>query len=81
MCNLQYVARKKTPIDSRLNNQKKDVKDLKAILAEKHFHKRGHTLNKHARFTIVDRLRNTNLDKKFLRKRHIQRENFWIQKI
>ena len=30
---------------------------------------------------IIDRLKNTNLDKEILRERLIQRKNFWIQKL
>ena len=47
----------------------------KAILADQHFQKNVHRFNKHARFTIIYRLTNTNLDKEILRERLIQREN------
>ena len=50
-------------------------------LADKHFQKNGHRFNEQARFTIIDRLTNTNLDKKTLRERLVQRKNFWIQKL
>ena len=50
-------------INIRLNNHRKDVKDHKAILADKLFQKTGHRFNEHARFTIIDRLTKTNLDK------------------
>ena len=36
--------------------------------------KNGHRFNEHARFTIIDRLTNTNLDKEILRDRLVQRE-------
>ena len=68
-------------INIRLNNRRKDVKDSKAILADKLFQKTGHRFNEHARFTIIDRLTKTNLDKEILRECLIQRKNFWIQKI
>ena len=38
-CNLQYVNKNKTPLNIRLNNHRKDLKYLKAILADKHFQK------------------------------------------
>ena len=44
----------------------KDVKDPKAILADKHFQKSGHRFNKLARFTIINRLTNTKLGKEIL---------------
>ena len=37
ICNLQYVDENETPFSIRLNNHRKDVKDPKAILADKHF--------------------------------------------
>ena len=79
--NLQNVCKNETPLNIRLNNHRKDVKDPKAILADKHFQKNSHRFNEHARFTITDRLTNTNLDKKILRERLIQREIFWMQKL
>ena len=68
-------------INVRLNNHRKDVKDCKAILGDKLFQKNGHRFNKQARFTIIDRLTNTNVDKEILRECFIQRKTFWIQKI
>ena len=81
ICNLEYVDKNETPFYIRLNNHRKDVKDRKAILADKHFQKNGHRFNEHARFTITDKLTNTNLEKEVLSERIIQRENFWIQKL
>ena len=49
-----------------MNNHKKDAKDAKAKLTDKHFQKSGLRFNEHARFTIIDILTNTNLDKKIL---------------
>ena len=34
----QYVGKNNTPFNIRLNNHRKDVKDPKTILADKHFH-------------------------------------------
>ena len=80
ICNLQYVDKNETPFNIRLNNHRKGVKDPKATLADKHFQRNGHRFNEHARFTIIYRLTNINLNKEILRERLIQRENFWIQK-
>ena len=62
-------------------NHRKKIKDPKAILADNHCQKSGHRFNEHARFMIIDRLTNINLEKEILRERLIQRENFWIQKL
>ena len=37
LCNLQYVGKNETLFNIRLNNHREDVKDPKAILADKHF--------------------------------------------
>ena len=76
ICNLQHVGKNETPFNIRLGNHSKDVKFPKAKLADKHFQKNDHRFNEHARLTIIDRLTNTNLDKKILREHLIQRENF-----
>ena len=35
ICNVQYLSKNETPCNIRLNNYRKDVKDPKAILADK----------------------------------------------
>ena len=79
ICNLQYVGKNETPFNIRLNHHRIDVKDPKAALADKHFQKIDHRFNVLARFTIINRSINTNLDKEISRERLIRRENFWIQ--
>ena len=39
--NLKYVEENETPFNIRLHNYRKDVKDSKAISADKHFKKSG----------------------------------------
>ena len=59
----------------RQTDRQTETNKPKAILADQHFQKNVHRFNKHARFTIIYRLTNTNLDKEILRERLIQREN------
>ena len=40
ICNLQYLGKNETLFKIRLNNHKKDLKDPKAILPDKHFQKK-----------------------------------------
>ena len=54
-------------INIRSNNHRNDVKDSKAKLGDKLFQKSGHRFNEQARFTIIDILTNTNVDKEILR--------------
>lgn len=76
LCNLEYIGKNETPLNFRLNNRRKELKDPKEMLAHKHFQKSGHKFNEHARFTIIDRLTKTKLDKEILKESLIQRENF-----
>ena len=81
-CNLrrmQYVGKSETIFNIRLNNHRKNVKKPDTILACRHFQERNHVFNKHAKFIIIDKLRNTTKSKGILRQRLVERENFWIQ--
>ena len=80
---VQYAtySMSETLFNIRLYNHRQDVNDPNAILAAKHFQNSGHIFNEHARFTIIERLTNPNLDKKILKERIIQRENSRIQKL
>ena len=79
--NLPYVSKTKVPFNIRLSNRRKDIKDPKAILADKEFQKNHHRFNGHARSMITATRTNTNLIKEILHKRFIQRENFLISKL
>ena len=41
----------------------------------------GHNLNKHAKFTLIEQLNDTNIDKELLKHRLKKREGFWIIKL
>ena len=51
---------------TRLNNHRKYVKKLDAIMVSKHFQQESHNVNKHAKFTIIDQLTNTSKSKETL---------------
>ena len=74
---VQYVGKNEPPFNITLNNQRKDVKDPKAILADKHFQKSGHRFNEHVRFTVTDRVTKTNYDKEILPERLIMEISPW----
>ena len=76
LCNKQYVGKAETSFNIRVNNHGKDVKKVDAIMACKHFHHESHNFNKHAKFTIIDQLRNTSKSKETLTQRLIERQNF-----
>ena len=81
LCNKQYVRKAGTSFNIRLNNHRKDVKKVEAIMACNHFQQESYSFNKHAKITITDQLTNTSKSKETLTQRHIERENFWILKL
>ena len=75
-CNKQYVGKAETSFNISLNNHRKDVKKADAIMACKHFQQESNNFNKHAKFTIIDQLKNTSKSKETLTKRLIENESF-----
>ena len=76
LCNKKYLRKAETVFNIRLNNHRKDTKDLNSMLACRHFLQQGH-----AKFIILGKLVNASSSKDILRERLIQRENFWIKKL
>ena len=81
-CNIQYVAKSETPFNTRLNKRRRDVKNLNAIPAWKHFNRHDHDFNYHRKIIIIEQLRNIRaLSADTLKERRKQQENFWIMKL
>ena len=80
LCNKQYVGKVETSFNIRLNNHRKNVKKVDAIMACKHFQQESHNFNKHSKCTILVKLTNTSKSKETLAQRLNERENFWILK-
>ena len=74
----QYVRKSKTSFRIKLNNHRKHVKELVAILACKHIVEKNDVSSKHAKFIIIDKLMNTTKSKSILRQIMIEKENLWI---
>ena len=73
LCKKQYVGKAETGFNIRLNNHRKDLKKVNAIMACKHFQQERHNFNKHATFTIIDQLTYTSKFKESLTQRLIER--------
>ena len=59
-----------------------NAKDPNALPADKHFTLPGHDFNKNAKFTLIEKLTNTNkVATETLKERLKNRENFWIIKL
>ena len=82
ICKIEYVGKFETPFHIRLDNHRKDIKDVSAIPACKNFNLFNHVFNAHGKFTIIEQLRSiasssTEILKQLLK----QRENFWVKKL
>ena len=68
LCNLlkHIVGKNEILFNITLQNHLKDEKDPKAILADKPFQKFCHRFNDHARFTIINILKNRDIYKEVL---------------
>ena len=70
LCNLLHLGKNETPFKIILSSHRKEVKDPEAILVDEVV-----IDSTKARFTISNRLTNTNLDKEIFRESLVQREN------
>ena len=50
----QYVGKSETPLNIRLNNQRKDVQNLQITLnVSQHFREANHSFSRDAKFTLI----------------------------
>ena len=78
LCNKEYVGERKTSFNVRLNDYRKDLKNVDAIMIFKDFQQECLNFKKHAKFTIMDQLTSTSKSKETLTQQLIEKENFWI---
>ena len=62
----QYTGKSETVFNLRLNNHRKDVNKWNSLQADQHFRLPGHNFNKHAKFTLIEQLNDTNIEKELL---------------
>ena len=67
LCNKQYISKSETTFNLRLSNQQKDVIKQNSLQADQHFQLPGNNFNKHAKFTLIEKLNDTNIDKEQLK--------------
>ena len=80
-CKLYYVSKAESELNLRINNHRKDVLQLNAIPADRHFAQRNHDFNTDAELTTIEQLQNTKLSKESITKLLKNRTNFWIKKL
>ena len=76
--NKQYTGTSETILNLRRNNHRKDVNKQKLLQTDQNFQLNGHNFNKHAKFTLIQQLNDTNINKELLNYRLEKREGFWI---
>ena len=69
LCNKQYAGKTEATFNLRLSNHRKDLNKQNLVQADQHFRLHGHNFNKHAKFTLIEQLNETNIDKELLRYR------------
>ena len=78
----QYVGKAEPPAHLRFNTHRHDVKSETGLTFDKHFDQEGHDFDHHARFVLIEQIRNqNNLTKLETRRILEQREDFWIQRL
>ena len=77
-----YIYKSETPFNIRLNNHRKDFKNLNAIPVFKHFNRHDLDFNNHGKIIIIEQVRNIRTTStETLKERLKQQENFWIMKL
>ena len=84
LCKIQYVGKRETPFNIRLNSHRKDANgnNPKTILVSIHFKQPGHNFHKHVKFTLIEQINSTiNTEVDTIKIRLKIREDFWILKL
>ena len=78
----QYVGKSEPPANLRFNTHRHDVSSENGLTFDKHFDQKDHDFDHHARFVLIEQIKNhRNLSKLENRRILEQREDFWIQKL
>ena len=83
LCQKGYVGKSETPSNLRTNNHRCDAKKSDSIDVDKHFFdNKNHDFDKHARITLIERLKNPeNMTKDEITYNLEKREDFWMTKL
>ena len=78
----QYVGKSEPPANMRFNTHRHDVTSESGLAFDKHFDQKDHDFDHHARFILIEQIKNRNNLSKLENRRILeQREDFWIQKL
>jgi len=81
-CNgMAYIGKTETPLNLRMNGHRSDSKKTDKLAVDTHFGQAGHSFDRDAKFTIIEKVRNSNLLKEEISNLLLRREDFWIKKL
>ena len=69
LCNKQYAGKSETAYNLGLKNHRKNVNKQNSLQADQYFRLPGQNFDKHAKFTLIEQLNDTNKDKELLKYR------------
>ena len=67
LCNKKSTGKSEATFTLRFNNHRKYVNKWNSFQADQHFPLPGHNFIKHAKFTLIEQLNDTNIDKELLK--------------
>ena len=78
---IQYIGKSEPPMNIRINKHRDDVTRVDAIQVCQHFNQTSYNFEHHARFTIIETLKDQGKDLTTMRRILEDREDFWINKL
>lgn len=81
-CNLKgYVGKTEPPANFRMNGHRSDAKKGDKLDVDTHFSQPGHNFDRDARFTIIEKIKKSNLQPEELTNLLLRREDFWMERL
>ena len=76
-----YVGKTETPMNLRMNGHRSDSNNRRKLAVDIHFGQPGHNFERDARFTIIEKIKKSNLQNEELTNLLLRREDFWMVKL
>ena len=76
-----YVGKSEPPTNLRMNGHRSDAKKTDKLAVDTHFGQPGHNFERDAKFTIIEKIEKTNLQKEEITNLLLRREDFWMKRL
>ena len=76
-----YVGKTEPPMNLRMNGHRSDAKKGDKLAVDTHFSQPGHNFERDARFTIIEKVKKSNLSQEELTNLLLRREDFWMERL